>query len=45
MSESAAQNGANLVEVEGLKVYFPIKSGLVLDTSRPRAASSSTGRT
>src|SRR5438128_8660590 len=31
MSESAAQNGANLVEVEGLKVYFPIKSGLVLD--------------
>ena len=31
MNESAAQNGANLVEVEGLKVYFPIKSGLVLD--------------
>src|SRR5437762_3913481 len=31
MSESAAQNGANLVEVEGLKVYFPIRSGIVLD--------------
>jgi peptide/nickel transport system ATP-binding protein len=27
---TAATNG-NLVEVEGLKVYFPIKSGLVLD--------------
>jgi peptide/nickel transport system ATP-binding protein len=30
MSEPAAQSG-NLVEVEELKVYFPIKSGLVLD--------------
>jgi peptide/nickel transport system ATP-binding protein len=26
-----AHNGAPLVEVEGLKMYFPIKSGLVLD--------------
>ena len=30
MSEAVAGNG-NLVEVEGLKVYFPIKSGLLLD--------------
>ena len=28
---AAATNGANLVEVEGLKVWFPIKSGLLLD--------------
>ena len=27
----AARNGAGLVELENLKVYFPIKSGLVLD--------------
>jgi peptide/nickel transport system ATP-binding protein len=33
MSEApaAASNGANLVDVEGLKVWFPIKSGLLLD--------------
>jgi oligopeptide/dipeptide ABC transporter ATP-binding protein len=30
MSDTAAANG-NLVDVEGLKVYFPIKSGLLLD--------------
>ena len=32
MSEAAPANGdASLVEVEGLKVYFPIKSGILLD--------------
>ncbi|HVM16181.1 MAG TPA: ABC transporter ATP-binding protein [Gaiellaceae bacterium] len=31
MSASANGNGEALVEVENLKVYFPIKSGIVLD--------------
>jgi peptide/nickel transport system ATP-binding protein len=31
IAEAAPRNGKSLVELEGLKVWFPIRSGLVLD--------------